>query len=52
MAVQGFEVPHFHLHLIPLWGTDDFNFSRAKRRPEAEMLALQEKIVGHLILQR
>jgi histidine triad (HIT) family protein len=25
-AVQGFEVPHFHLHLIPMTGPKDFLF--------------------------
>ncbi len=48
MAVQGFEVPHFHLHLIPMWGTEDFLFQNAKRRSSEEMKAVQEKIVGKL----
>lgn len=48
MAVQGFEVPHFHLHLMPLWGVEDFDFRKAKKLPEAEMKAVQEKIVGRL----
>lgn len=48
LAVQGFEVPHFHLHLIPMWGTEDFDFKKAHRIPEAEMKAVQEKIVGKL----
>ncbi|HEY8279257.1 MAG TPA: HIT family protein [Bdellovibrionota bacterium] len=48
MAVQGFEVPHFHLHLIPLWETEDFDFRKAKRLPDAEMKAIQEKIVARL----
>ena len=30
--VAGFEVPHYHLHLIPAWSIPDLNFSRAKRR--------------------
>ena len=48
MAVQGFEVPHFHLHLIPLWGVEDFDFRKAKRLPEAEMKEIQGKIVDKL----
>ena len=50
VAVQGFEVPHFHLHLIPMWGTEDFDFRKAKRRPSEEMAAIQQKIVGKLVL--
>ncbi len=48
MAVQGFEVPHFHLHLMPLWGVEDFDFRKAKRLPEAEMKEIQGKIIAKL----
>lgn len=30
VAVVGLEVPHAHLHLIPLQGVEDINFSRKK----------------------
>ncbi len=50
LAVQGFEVPHFHLHLIPLMGVEDFDFRKAKRLPEAEMKEIQAKVVGKLKL--
>jgi histidine triad (HIT) family protein len=50
VAVQGFEVPHYHLHLIPMWGTQDFDFRNAKRRSPEEMKAVQEKIVAKLKL--
>ncbi len=30
LALQGFEVPHFHLHLIPLNTPADFSFTQAK----------------------
>jgi histidine triad (HIT) family protein len=50
LAVQGFEVHHFHLHLIPMWGPEDFDFRKAKRLPSEEMKAVQEKIVGKLKL--
>lgn len=49
-AVQGFEVPHFHLHLIPMWSTADFDFRNAKRRSPEEMKAAQEKIIAKLKL--
>lgn len=48
VAVQGFEVQHYHLHLIPMWGTEDFDFRKAKRLPPEEMKAMQEKIVAKL----
>ncbi len=48
MAVQGFEVPHFHLHLIPMWGTEDFEFRKAKRLPPEEMKKAQEAILAKL----
>lgn len=38
-AVIGLEVPHCHLHLIPLTVMDDANFSRPKLKPTQEELA-------------
>lgn len=38
-AVIGLEVPHAHLHLIPLNSVDDINFTRPKLRPTTEELA-------------
>ncbi len=32
-AVVGLEVPHAHLHLVPLNNMDDINFSRPKLNP-------------------
>lgn len=46
--VAGFEVPHFHLHLIPAWSIPDLNFSRAKRLSSEEMQNLQKKIIDYL----
>ncbi|MBC7421604.1 MAG: HIT family protein [Bdellovibrio sp.] len=46
--VAGFEVPHYHLHLIPAWSIPDLDFKRAKRLPENEMLSLKEKIIQAL----
>ena len=42
--VAGFEVPHFHLHLIPAWSIPDLDFKRAKRLSDAEMKSLQQNI--------
>jgi len=48
IAVIGLEVPHAHLHLVPINHADDLNFTREKLTlsPE-EMQACQEKILRH-----
>lgn len=38
VAVIGLEVPHTHVHLVPLNKMDDINFSRPKLNPEAKDL--------------
>ena len=49
MAVVGLEVPHAHLHLVPINGIDDLNFTRGKLKLKPEQLkAAQEKIVKQL----
>ena len=47
-AAIGFEVPHYHLHLIPASSMADLNFSKAKRLSAEEMLSLQSLIVKNL----
>ena len=32
LAVIGLEVPHVHIHLVPMSGIDDLNFARPKLR--------------------
>ncbi|TZF86313.1 HIT family protein (plasmid) [Pedobacter sp. BS3] len=45
IAVVGLEVPHTHVHLVPLNTMDDINFSRKKLNPTPEELsATAEKI--------
>ena len=39
IAVIGLEVPHTHVHLIPLKTMDDINFSRPKLNPGNDELA-------------
>lgn len=39
VAVIGLEVPHCHIHLIPMNSMDDMNFSRPKLSPGPEELA-------------
>ena len=39
VAVIGLEVPHAHIHLIPMNRVDDMNFSKAKLNPTEEELS-------------
>ena len=39
MAVIGLEVPHVHIHLIPMNNVSDMNFSKPKLNPSPEELA-------------
>ena len=47
-AVVGLEVPHFHLHLIPMWDPTDLDFRKAKPSTKEEMHLIQEKILSNL----
>ncbi len=48
VMVAGFEVPHYHVHLIPAWSIPDLDFKKAKRFSDQEMKSIQEKIVNAL----
>ena len=49
VSVIGLEVPHTHVHLIPLNKMDDINFSRPKLSPsQEELAAVAESIKKHL----
>lgn len=39
VSVIGLEIPHVHIHLLPLNSMDDINFSRPKLKPSPETLA-------------
>jgi len=44
-AVLGLEIPHAHVHLIPMNSMDDINFNRPKLHPtQEELAATAEKI--------
>ncbi len=45
MAVLGLEVPHAHVHLVPLDTMDDLNFARPKLKPTKEQF---EEAVGKI----
>jgi len=45
VAVIGLEVPHVHVHLVPLNTMDDINFTRSKLKlGEEELAEIAEKI--------
>lgn len=49
MAVVGLEVPHAHVHLVPINSIDDLNFTRGKKKLSPEQLKKsQEKIISNL----
>ena len=49
ISVIGLEVPHAHMHLVPINGMDDLNFTRGKMKVTPEQLkATQEKILQHM----
>ena len=51
VAVIGLEVPHAHIHLVPLNTMDDINFSRPKLTfPADEMKELAEQISKAVVL--
>lgn len=49
LSVVGLEVPHAHLHLIPIDHADDLNFTRPKLKLTPDQLrSAQDKILRHL----
>jgi histidine triad (HIT) family protein len=49
ISVIGLEVPHAHVHLIPINSAHDLNFTQPKLKTNAEELkAVQQKILSHL----
>jgi diadenosine tetraphosphate (Ap4A) HIT family hydrolase len=54
MIIAGLEVPHVHLHVIPLWQMADLDFARADHSPQpadmddaAERLRAALRKLGH-----
>ena len=49
ISVVGLEVPHAHLHLVPIRSADDLNFTRKKLSLTPEQLrGVQDKIIAAL----
>lgn len=48
VMVAGIEVPHAHIHLIPINSVGDLNFTRAKAMPQEELASIAAKIRANL----
>jgi histidine triad (HIT) family protein len=48
MAVVGLEVPHVHVHLIPLQDMEDMRFMRKERLKPEEFEAITQQVRAHL----
>jgi histidine triad (HIT) family protein len=49
MMVAGIEVPHVHIHLVPIFGVGDLNFAKAKPASNEELSEVAKKIKAHLL---
>jgi len=49
ISVLGLEVPHAHIHLVPINSSDDLNFKNTKLKlSQEEMKKIQQKIISNL----
>ncbi|HEX2608661.1 MAG TPA: HIT family protein [Flavisolibacter sp.] len=49
ISVIGLEVPHAHVHLVPINSSQDLNFTQSKGKASEEKLKqVQQKILQHL----
>lgn len=49
ISVIGLEVPHAHIHLVPINSANDINFTNSKiKLTPGQMKAVQEKIISNL----
>lgn len=46
--VLGWDVPHFHYHLIPMWQMGDIDFRKAKQASKEELEAAQKLMLAQL----
>ncbi|MCX7620612.1 MAG: HIT family protein [Acidimicrobiales bacterium] len=38
LMIAGLEVPHLHIHVVPIWGVHDLDFANADPNPSTESL--------------
>ncbi len=48
VMVAGIEVPHAHVHLVPIQEVGDLNFTKAKPAGDKELAQMAEKIRKNL----
>ncbi len=48
VLIAGFEVPHAHIHLVPLQAESELTFSRAKPAPPEDLKITAAQIRAHL----
>jgi len=48
LIVAGLEVPHAHIHLVPIQDVGDINFSKARPAEEADLASLADRIRSQL----
>lgn len=49
MSVIGLEVPHAHVHLMPINGMSDVDFTRKKlQRTQEQMIEIRDKIISNI----
>lgn len=49
ISVVGLEVPHAHMHLVPINSADDLNFNRAKLQlSKEELIQVREAIIAQM----
>ena len=48
IMVAGLEVPHVHVHLVPIFEVLDLNFARAKPASAEELASMARRIRAHL----
>ena len=46
--IQGWEVNHFHFHMVPMWSAAELSFSNAKKRTPEEFQDMLKKVLKYL----
>lgn len=46
--IAGWDVPHFHYHLVPMWDPSDLSFGKARQHSREDNLRMQGAIVERL----
>ena len=49
MSVIGLEVPHVHVHLIPINFMDDMRFTKKEQLTQEQFISLAESITANFI---